>query len=254
MESRSTFRKPADEIAYQRQCRDRYEGEPAPTSDLDLSTSIVRQTSRKIAQQIILKYEWLGTLPNNANRFYGIFFGPYCAGVSCVHVGGGGANINAHKEWGVEPGELAYLSRGACVHWAPPGTNSRLTAVACRLLSKETSAKLVIAYADTDAGEIGTIYQACGWTYVGRGSATQQWIAPNGRVYDQKHPSNLRQRFGGTREEWVKALIRDGWKRQWSNPKHRYVKVLDTKDQRLLDLVRERQEPYPKRDRPVEEP
>lgn len=250
MTSRLTFRNAAGDVAWQKQLRDRHlsEGVP-PVPHLDIKRAIVKPVSRRLAEQIILKYEWLGTMGAGTNYFYGIFFGLYCAGVCCFGVGSGGANVNAHMEWGVDRRELAYLARGANVHWSPKGANSKLVSWACRLLGKDTGAKIAIAYSDTDAGEIGTIYQACNWTCVGSGSSTRQWVAPNGRVYDQKHPSNLRSRDGDVRPRihYVKALRDAGWTEQASNPKYRYVYVLDKSDKRLVDLVESKRVPYPKR-------
>lgn len=245
--SRLVFRGKCDGVAWQKQMRDKYISEGIPdVPHLDVKKAIVRPVTRNLAKQIILKYEWLGTLVP-AQLYYGIFFGNYCAGVTCVSLGGGGANVYAHKEWGVTPQELAYLNRGANVHWSPKGANSKLVSWTCRFLKRDTAAKIVIAYADTDAGEYGTIYQACNWICVGKGSSTEQWVAPNGRVYDQKLPWNLARAKGGTRKNWVLALKKAGWRTQLSNPKYRYVYILDKNDKRLCELVEKKRVPYPKR-------
>lgn len=247
--SRSTFRNAAGDVAWQKQLRDRYVDDGAPPVDLNIKRAIIRPVSRKLAEQIILKYEWLGTMGAGSNYFYGIFFESYCAGVVCFGVGSGGANVNAHMEFRIRRDELAYLARGANVHWSPKGANSKLVSWACRLLPKRTNAKLAIAYSDTDAGEIGTIYQACNWVCIGKGSSTTQWIAPNGRIYDQKHPSNLRAREGNKfpRSLYTNRLRADGWKEQKSNPKYRYVCVIDKSDKALIDRIEHMRQPYPKR-------
>lgn len=250
MESRLTFRKAAGDTAWQRQLRDSHQTEGIPpVPHLDVKRAVVRPVSYTFAKQIILKYEWLGAM-SSTRYHYGIFFGDYCAGVCCA----GGANCSGgtlnHEFYGVERDQLLVLARGANVHWSPPGANSKLVSWACRLLAKETHAKLIIAYSDTDAGEIGTIYQACNWIYVGKGSSTSQWIAPNGRVYDAKHPSNLRARQGDKhpRSMYVEALKREGWIEQDSNPKHRYACILDKQDQALQARLEGMRQPYPKRD------
>lgn len=248
IQSRLTFRSAAGDVAWQKQLRDRYEAEGAPpVPHLDVKRAIVRPVSRKLAAQIILKYEWLGTMPN-CNYFYGIFFGPYCAGVACVGVGGGGANVYAYKEFGLKnQGQFAYLMRGANVHWSPTGANSRLVSWTCRLLTKQSDAKIIIAYSDTDAGEIGTIYQACNWVCVGKGHVPDQWVAPNGRIYDHKYASNLAKKRGVPRAVATRALKDAGWQTQRANPKYRYVYVLDKSDKALVDRVECMRQPYPKR-------
>ena len=246
MASRLTFRPEAGTIAWQKQLRDHFAEEPAPPVDLTLKNARIRPVSRRIAAQVILKYEWLGTLPN-CPYYYGLFFGPYCAGVTCVQLGGGSANVNAHQMLGVARTEMAYLCRGANTHWSPAGANSKLVSWTGKLLARDTTARVLIAYSDTDAGEIGTIYQACGWTYIGKGASTRQWIAPNGRIYDQKKPYDLAKRHGGSRSDWTEKLRLAGWKEQQTNPKGRYVCVLDKSDAALLAHIESLRQPYPKR-------
>lgn len=248
--SRLTFRDKSVDVCWQKQLRDKHllEGVP-PVPHLELKKAVVRRVTRSIAENIILKYEWLGTLPS-CNFFYGIFFGDYCAGVTCVGVGGGGANVYAYKEFGLlSQKEFAYLQRGANVHWSPQGANSKLVSWTCKLLQKQSDAKIIIAYSDTDAGEIGTIYQACNWVCIGKGSSTLQWVAPNGRVYDQKYASNLAKKREVDRAVAVKALLAAGWTQQASNPKYRYVYVLDQSDKSLIERVESMRKPYPKRKR-----
>lgn len=260
--SRLTFRSPTHDVAWQRQLRDRFvrDGLPAGLAerDLDVKRARVRAVSRAVAEQIILKYEWLGTMAPTGLH-YGIFFkGMYCGGVTCISTGAGSGGTNIHTPFGVERHEIATLARGACVHWAPPGTNSKLVSWTTRLARQDDPRlKLLIAYADTDAGEIGTIYQACNWTYIGMGSRTRQWISPEGRVMDQKLPSNVaasrhNSRIPGYdqvhRQDVISALRSAGWREQVSNPKHRYVALLDTTDERLRDRLRDMSQPYPKRD------
>lgn len=248
--SRSTFRESRNDIAWQKQLRDRYlsEGVPADVPHLDIGRAIVRAVSRKLAEQVILKYEWLGTM--SATKYhYGIFFGEYCAGVTCVGCSECTGGANNHELYKVEPKDFLILARGANVHWSPVGANSRLVAWTCKLLAKEKRGKILIAYSDTDAGEIGTIYQACNWSYIGVGASTEQWIAPNGRIYDAKHPSNIRARQGNKhpRSTYVKMLLDAGWTTQKTNPKHRYVYILDKTDKALIDRIENMRKPYPKR-------
>jgi len=251
--SRLTFRDPQHGVAWQRQLRDRYahEGVP-PVPHLSVKRAVVRPVSKRLARQIILKYEWLGTM-GNTRYHYGIFFGNYCAGVTCVAVGTGTGGVHVHKEFHLTPQQVACLVRGANVHWSPKGANSKLVSWTCRLLARESGAKLIVAYADTDAGEIGTIYQACNWTYIGRGSSVTQFVAPNGRIYDQKLIYNIRFARGMldtvSWSEQKRALLDAGWRIQKTNPKHRYVYVLDRKDKALRDRVAHMAQPYPKRAR-----
>ncbi len=243
---RKTFR-PADQgEAWQKQLRDRYMGEGAPDVDLSLKKAVVRPIRKRLAEQIILKYEWLGTM-SSTNLHFGIFFGSYCAGVTCVGKAVTAGN-NIHSPFAIERDELLILARGACVHWAPPGTNSKLVSWTSRLIpERRPRAKLILAYADTDAGEIGTIYQASGWHYIGLSGWVPQFVAPNGRIFDGRIISYYAQKG---RVSWVQqrdAMIRQGWKEQRSNPKHRYVQILGKQPKAFRRKIERMSRPYPKR-------
>jgi len=245
---RSTFREVQEGVAWQKALRDRYlaEGTP-PVEHLDLGRAVVRRVSRAFAEHIILKYEWLGTMAPTSVH-YGIFFGDACAGVTCVGVNGvGTAGALKHKEFGIERSEFCTLARGACVHWAPTGTNSKLVAWTIRLLGKETKSKTLIAYADTDAGEIGTIYQACNWVYLGRTMRRPELVSPHGRALNIKLLGDLAKQNHVPFAEMRKALEAKGWKLQPSNTKHKYIAILDKKDRALVERIEGMRLPYPKR-------
>lgn len=241
--SRLTFREQT-EVCWQKRLRDQFNEEGCPpVPHLSVKQSHIRLISRQSAEQIILKYEWLGTMAPTGQHF-GVFFGPYLAGVTCFAKGYAVGGTNIHKPFGVQQKELAILARGACTHWAPPGTNSRLVSISSRMLLKTTPCKLIIAYSDSDAGEIGTIYQACNWVYIGKGSSTQQFVSPQGRVMDQKLPWDIARRLKLTRADVSQHLKSEGWTVQQSNPKGRYIYTLDPEVKRQIEKMRQ---PYPKR-------
>lgn len=260
MTERHTFRPiVAGEVAWQRQLRDRV-GEPPPPVRLELRTATVRPISRATAERVILRYEWLGTLPP-VQRYFGLFFGPYVAGVTAVAVGNGTAGAFTAQQYGLDRRELATLTRGACVSWAPPGSNSKLVSWTVRLLRElEPGVKLLVAYADSEAGEIGTIYQAAGWAYIGPGAKVIEWISPSGRVWNTRAMGPTSHNGGKvvargwsptagpdrTKKTEI-ALLEAGWRKQKSNPKHRYAMVVDRDDAELSRRIAAMALPYPKR-------
>lgn len=251
MASRLTFREKTSNVCWQKLLRDKFLDEPAPlpASALDLKNAVVRPVSRALARQVILKYEWLGTMADSS-RHFGIFFGPYCAGATCVALeGGGSAGAAKHKQFGIRKKELATLTRGACVHWAPPGTNSKLIGWTLRLLARAKAAKLVLAFSDSDAGEVGTVYQASNWTYIGPTTFTKGnlLVAPSGRVVNIINVSHYAKRRRTTFRKMYAALREHGWRPQDANPKGRYVYVLDRNDKALVTRIAVMSRPYPRR-------
>jgi hypothetical protein len=154
----------------------------------DIKNAVVREIDRKTAESVILKYEWLGNMGNSA-RYFGIYFkhpttgSEYLAGVNCF---GHPGSISINQICGKEHVEKIYwLARGACVHFAHPHAGSLLTTEACKLFGKpwktrdgkDMPAKFVfVATADSDAGECGTIYQACNWFYVGKTTSDRMFL------------------------------------------------------------------------------
>jgi hypothetical protein len=55
------------------------------------------------------------------------------------------------------------------VHYAPRNAASFLINAACKLIYRINGVALFFAYADPMAGEYGAVYQAAGWSYLGRG-------------------------------------------------------------------------------------
>lgn len=236
-----------------KQAEDTYKGkEWWKQADTDLSNAYVRPTSRKIAKKIILEYEWLGTLPPGTTNHYGIFFDNWaCGGVCCF---GSGANIYAHEELGIKYNELSYLVRGACTHWTPQNTNSKLISYSLKH-EKETGKKVAIAYADTDAGEVGQLYQATNWLCIGKTGTKRQFVHPEtNRPYNEKiigdtiERNNLNDVVSWS--EMKQRFLDRGWKVQKTNPKWKYIYILADGDEeeRIKNNIEDQIVDYPKRE------
>lgn len=170
--------------AHQRRIREKYAETEPHSIPTDMSTASVREIDYETAKSVILKYEWLGNMGVTA-RAFGLFFGEEIAGVVCFgHPQGTIVNL-----LGKEHSDKVYwLARGACVHWAHPHSASFLINSACKMFQQpwKTSkgelmpAKFVfLATADSDAGEIGTVYQASNWLYLGRTAEPTMYKFPH---------------------------------------------------------------------------
>ena len=132
-------------------------------ADLDLSKAIVKPIDRNLAKKIIEEYEWLGCMPAISKYYFGIFFGDICGGV-VVFSTEYSENLGCWQKYGYE-GKMILLSRGVCLHWTPKNTGSKLITRAIKMLPKQY--EVVTATTDHLAGEVGTIYQACNFYYIG---------------------------------------------------------------------------------------
>ena len=256
--------------AHQRLIREAHAAEFDPLLDekqrlaVSLKNAWVREITSAEAKKIILKYEWLGNMGTTDHAF-GLYFGEYLAGAVCF---GRTAGTNTAKSvCGKEYAHLVkVLNRGACVHWAHPHSASFLIARACRLMTAK-GYHVFIAYSDAEAGEIGTVYQACGWSYCGAnksGSSLFVWpdkpIAndpewgtfKDGKLHDERniqHATRDGFRLRCTRRESVRRMVREGFMFLKAQPKNRYVGIYGDKDvvSELRSALKWETAPYPKR-------
>lgn len=198
--------------------------------DLDLGKARVRRIDKLTAEKIIYEYEWLGTMASTAYH-YGIFFdGIYCGGVVCVGGMEALASPSLNKQFGIKPEELAIFARGACAFWSPKGSASKLISYALKLLKKETNKKVVIAFADLDAGEIGTVYQAANWWYFGKSEKLVVWEKDEVQLHNKNFGdkvTRITERFNGqvSRVKVQSILMKCGWKKISLPPKHKYIYI-----------------------------
>lgn len=211
-------------VAHQRLIRDRLAQTEAGDGlfgayweDLDRSigNAEVREVDHATARAIIEKYEWLGCMPAVVYHSFGIYFDGVCGGVVCYSpetsenlgsvarlTGKGGADWS---KYGYE-GKMILLSRGACVHWAHPHAASKLIRRSMDLLPAKY--EVVTATVDAAAGEVGTIYQACGFDYVGsmREDTHRAGWRIKGKIWNSR---SMRRTAGSTRWEDVVRMFPD---------------------------------------------
>jgi hypothetical protein len=155
-------------VAHQHRIREReaaLDPRPAMTT---LEGCTVERIPFAEAKTIILRHEWLGTMPPGARACYRLKTSD--GELAGVAVFAPPPSPESRDLCGPEyRDQTISLSRGACVHWAHPQGGSFLIAKACKLAAKEFGWRIFCAYADPTAGEIGTVYQAANWLYLGAG-------------------------------------------------------------------------------------
>ncbi len=112
----------------------------------------------------IEKYEWLKKMVNRpTHRFIAIYKNKIIA----VQVFG--TPYAFSKLLGPENQDKEKLiARGASISWAPTNTGSWLLMNSINWMIKNTNYRFFTCYADTEANELGTIYQACNFIYLGK--------------------------------------------------------------------------------------
>lgn len=132
----------------------------------------------KEIKEFIERHEWLAKLPNRpTHRFTArLKKNGQLAGTIIMAVPNAFSNLlgkeNSNKE--------KLISRGACISWGPKNLGSWLIMQSIRWMAKNTDFRYFTAYSDPEAKELGTIYQACNFHYLGQTSGTNfQYLDPD---------------------------------------------------------------------------
>ena len=161
----------------------------------------MRPISYAAAAAIIREYEWLASMPAATRYCFGIFFGEHLGGV-VAYAHEPGENLGVWDRFGFT-GKIITLARGACLPWAHPHSASKLIRGSMRLLPERY--KVVTATVDRDAGEVGVVYQAAGFDFVGV-------MRSGSRVLIRRHDGSAlsgrqaRHRFGTESVHRLRAL------------------------------------------------
>ena len=121
-------------------------------------------------KEFIKRYEWLGKMPNRPTHRFTASIQGHLAGVVVMATPNSFCHLigkeNKHRE--------KLVSRGASISWAPKNIGSWLLSRSVKWMAKNTDFCLFTAYSDPEAKELGTIYQALNWMYLGQTSGTQK--------------------------------------------------------------------------------
>ena len=181
---------------------------------------LVSQSDRDEAMAFIKRHEWLGTLSQYTTHWFGAYYHDPNQGLIGKDILAGVILMNLpnafSKLLGDDTKKIERLvSRGACISWSPKNLASSFLMWCCQWMVKNTQYRLFTAYSDPTAKELGTIYQACNWYYIGNDSGTTtRYINP----YTGKVVSD---RFFRTRSAYKKYAKELGieWERDWSDTK-----------------------------------
>lgn len=237
-------------------------------------------TSESLSKEIvnfIKKYEWLETI--------GVY-PKWCFTAKYKDVLGGVILINEPTSYSKLLGDStptyeALIQRGATASWAPINLGSKLIMFSYKWMIQNTDKRIFIDYGDEKAGEIGTLYQACGFDYIGkkygdthiyqhperkktftshslkRTSSFRKWCKKN-KIPLQSHwftdtgfknldriPQEIKKMW----YDWNKKFLNEAKKIRIER-KHKYIKIIGKnkkETKHLKTLKNYKTYPYPKR-------
>ncbi|MBW2005556.1 MAG: hypothetical protein JRI72_13330 [Deltaproteobacteria bacterium] len=206
----------------------------------------MREIEWQEAKTFILNYEWLGNM-GTSKYCYGLLFGNQLAAVVCYGPLVAPSQYSKLFDKDISRG-LLQICRGASIFWAPKWAPSKLISSSLKMLKNRLGSELILvmAYANPEAGEIGTIYQACNAYYLGETSpgGGKRYII-NGHSYD---PRKVYKKFGSRKKEHLLKVDKN-YSKEEINPKHRYLFIRGSSKKRkeILNQVRDLIKAYPKR-------
>jgi hypothetical protein len=115
-------------------------------------------------KKFIEKHEWLGKMSPNPTHIFTARYKSILAGVVIMDMPNSFSKIVGENTPSIE----RLISRGACISWSPKNLASKLISYSINWMVKNTEYRVFSAYSDTEAKELGTIYQACNFFYIGK--------------------------------------------------------------------------------------
>lgn len=130
-------------------------------------------------KSFIEHHEWLGKMPARpTHRFIASYKG-ILSGVVVMATPNSFSNLLGKENRHLEK----LISRGACISWSPKNLASALIVFSIRWMVKNSDFRFFTSYSDTEAKELGTIYQACNFIYLGQSSGARD------EFFDPMNPS-----------------------------------------------------------------
>lgn len=117
-------------------------------------------------KSFIERHEQLGKMSLYPTHFFTARYKGILAGVVIMDMPNAFSKLLGEDTKQIE----RLISRGACVSQSPKNLASKLISFAINQMVKNTQYRLFTAYSDTEAKELGTIYQACNFYYLGKKS------------------------------------------------------------------------------------
>ena len=202
-------------------------------SDFDFNV-VDSPTERKKLTKFIERHEWLGTLSQYTTHWFSCTHKDQLAGVILMNMPNAFSKILGEGTSALE----RLISRGACISWSPKNLASSFLMWTIDWMVHNTQYRLFTAYSDPTAKELGTIYQACNFYYLGQKSGTTtRYINP----YTGKVVSDRFFRVRSAYKKYAKELGID-WKKNWNNDqKMLWDNIPDDVEEKLREFSKEKQ-------------
>ena len=115
-------------------------------------------------------YEWLQSVGVSAKWCFTMRLKGYLAGVQILNEPAAYSRLLGPETMKWE----CLIQRGATVSWAHQHLGSKMLMASIRWMVQNTEKRLFVGYSDTSAREVGVLYQACNFKYLGHKFGTTE--------------------------------------------------------------------------------
>ena len=160
------------------------QAEKLRTADFDF-VNVVDKREQKNLIKFIKRHEWLGNISQFTTHWFACYHKGILAGVLLFNVPNAFSKLMGEDTKQME----RLISRGACVSWSPKNLGSCFLMWSLKWMAKNTQWRLFTAYSDPTAKELGTIYQACNFYYLGKksGGAKKYFSPYSGKLVSDRY-------------------------------------------------------------------
>lgn len=158
--------------------------------------------------EFVRRHEWLGSMPLHPTQFFTARYKGILSGIVIAEMPNSFSKLLGSETKRIE----RTIARGASISFAPKNLGSALLMWAIHQMVQNGRYRIFAGYSDSEARELGTVYQSCSFFYAGKTSgARKRFLLPTGKWVSD--------RWFSTRSAYKRAAQRIGieWNDGWTH-------------------------------------
>lgn len=181
------------------------------TCDDFVFRNISSDYDKKRCVKFIERHEWLGTIAPFTTHWFIAEYKDLVGGVILFS-----EPYNRQKFFDEDKYNNCerLISRGACVSWSPKNLASSFLMWCIKYMVENTKYRIFTAYSDPTAKELGTIYQACNFYYLGNNfGKTERFYHPfiKGKIVNSRAFRDV------SMYRYAASILNIAWDDNWAN-------------------------------------
>ena len=195
--------------------------------------NITSKEDKAKATEFIKRYEWLGTIGSYPTHWFTAYYKGILSGVIIMSMPNAFSKLLGEETKNIE----RLIARGASASFCPKNLGSKFLMWCIKWMVDNTRYRLFTCYSDPQAKELGSIYQALNFFYLGQKSGT------NIRCVNPYNPKSLITDRAFRARSFYKRYAKDlgiEWQKNWNNDqKILWDNIPDDIEKRLREYSKE---------------